>query len=105
MSKAIIQPGACGLSTTVTATMNGSGRVDLHIESECKAVRVLAENLPDVDPYAEYSFRRGLPQTLQKGIDHCSHTSCPVPVGILKAVEIAAGLNLPSDVHIRLSKE
>jgi hypothetical protein len=33
-----------------------------------------------------------------------THVACPVPVGIIKAVEIEAKLALPTDVVIKLSK-
>ena len=42
--------------------------------------------------------------TLELGEQCCAHAACPVPVGIVKAIEIAAGLNLPADVAIKLSK-
>lgn len=103
MAKAEIFPGGCGLRTTVVATKNGHG-VDLAIESECKAIRRLAEELTRVDPFQEISTRRGLPQSLELGHKHCSHAACPVPVGVIKAVEIEAGLALPADVNIKLSK-
>ncbi len=34
----------------------------------------------------------------------CSHAACPVPVGIIKAVEVEAGLALPEDAHIKVSR-
>lgn len=44
------------------------------------------------------------PKTLEMGSKHCYHTACPVPVGIIKAIEIEAGLALPKDAAIELSK-
>jgi hypothetical protein len=38
------------------------------------------------------------------GAKHCTHAACPVPVGIIKAVEVETGLALPADVSIKLSK-
>jgi hypothetical protein len=35
---------------------------------------------------------------------HCPHPACPVPSGILKAVEVAAGLALPRDASIVIRK-
>jgi hypothetical protein len=39
------------------------------------------------------------------GTKYCSHAACPVPVGIIKAIEVEAHLALPADVTIKLSKE
>jgi hypothetical protein len=32
------------------------------------------------------------------------HPACPVPVGIIKAIEMEAGLALPRDVEIRFTR-
>ena len=104
MAKAHINAGICGFGTTVETAANPGYKVSVGIDSECPAIQKLAENLTEVDAMGEISFRRGLPQTLQKGNEHCTHTACPVPVGILKAIEVAAGLALPKDVSIKVEK-
>jgi len=103
MSKAEIHAGACGFTTTVNATMNGK-MCQLAIESDCKAINKMATELTEVEPFKEISSRRQVPKTLEMGLKHCTHAACPVPAGIIKAVEIEAGLNLPVDVTIKLSK-
>ncbi len=103
MAQAEIFSGACGFTTLVKATMEGSA-CKLSIESDCEAIRRLAGALTEVNPYREISFRRGTPQALAMGAQYCNHPACPVPVGIIKAVEIAAKLNLPRDVTIKLSE-
>ena len=95
-----INSGACGLNTTVETKMNGHTCAIL-IDSECEAMRALAAELTEVDPFQEITFRGEGPKTLQLGTDHCYHTACPVPIGIIKAVEVAAGLNLPVDASIK----
>jgi hypothetical protein len=45
-----------------------------------------------------------MPKTHELGIKHFTHTACPVPVGTFMAIEIEAGLALPTDVVIKLSK-
>ena len=74
------------------------------LSSDCEAIRRLSQELTQVNPYQEISFRRAMPQTLQLGAKYCTHAACPVPVGIIKAVEIEAGLALPTDVSIKLTK-
>ena len=34
----------------------------------------------------------------------CFHTACPVPVGIIKAMEVASGLNLPKVAVVNITK-
>jgi hypothetical protein len=103
MAKAEIFSGVCGFTTVVKATMDGKV-CHLHIDSECAAIQKLAQDLTQVNPYQEISTKRAMPQTLEKGAQYCTHAACPVPVGIIKAVEVEAKLALPKDVTIKLSK-
>lgn len=103
MTKAEINAGICGFKTVVNARMNG-GHCDISITSDCSAIRRLAEVLTRVDPYREFTFRDEGPETYQLAAEYCSHAACPVPVGIIKAIEIEAKLALPADVTIKLSK-
>lgn len=81
--------------------MNGT-RCAIAIESDCDAIQRLAEELTEVEPFSEISFRRGMPSTLAMGVEHCHHAACPVPVGIIKAIEVEAGLALPANAVIEL---
>lgn len=103
MAKAEIFAGNCGFTTKVEATMEGKV-CKLSIESECSAIQKMAEELNEVEPYKEISFKRTMPRIHEAGYKFCTHAACPVPVGIIKAVEIEAKLALPTDVTIKLSK-
>jgi hypothetical protein len=103
MAKAEINAGICGFKTTVLAQSNGARSIHLTIESDCKSVCKMAQELQDVDPFREFTWRRS-PQTLQVAPQCLSHPACPVPSGIIKVIEVEAGLALPADVTIKLSK-
>jgi len=104
MAKAEIFAGICGFSTQVETKMDGD-LVNLEIQSDCSAIQKLALELTSVNPYKEISARRAVPLTLQAGLKYCTHAACPVPVGIIKAIEVEAGLALPLDVTIKVSKD
>lgn len=104
MATANINAGVCGYHTTVKAQADGNYIVALQIESQCKAIQKLAENLTEVNALNEISFRGDPPETLRKGAEFCTHAACPVPSGIVKAIEVAAGLALPATVSIELEK-
>lgn len=103
MAKAEIFAGDCGFTTTVEATMDGQV-CKLSINSECDAIRKMAVELTEVNPYQEISFKRAMPSIHAAGYKFCTHAACPVPVGIIKVVEVEAKLALPTDVTIKLSK-
>lgn len=103
MARAEITSGICGFTATVETRMQGS-KCTLLIQSDCDAIQRLAAELTEVEPFQEITFRGKGPRTLELGARHCYHPACPVPVGIIKAVEIEAGLALPADAAIRLSR-
>ena len=104
MAKSNIEAGNCGFHTTVEAEVGEDYQVILKIESDCKHIQKLAEDLKEVNALNEISFRRGSPEILAKGAQYCTHASCPVPVGIIKTVEVAAGLALPQIVKIEVEQ-
>ena len=102
MSKAVIDGGICGFRTEVVAHLDGDGCA-LDIQSDCPSIKALALELHRVDPMREISFRGEGPLTLAIAKTHCPHPACPVPAGIIKAIEVAAGLALPKGAHIEVS--
>ena len=103
MAKAEIHSGKCGFTTTVEAVMNADERVNVTITSQCKGCQKLGAALTEVDPLREITYRGGGPQVLEMASQYLAHPACPVPSGIIKAVEVAAGLALPADASIKLS--
>jgi hypothetical protein len=87
----------------VRTTTDGS-QVAVSVESECDAIQRLGEELTYVSPWQEITFRGEGPLTLKMGTKYCYHPACPVPVGIIKAIEVEAGLALPKDVVIKVAK-
>jgi hypothetical protein len=103
VARAEIRAGICGFTTSVEAENEGSV-CRLLITSDCAHIKQLAERLTEVDPFREITYRGDGPLTLRVAAECCRHPACPVPVGILKAVEVESGLALPSDVSITLNR-
>ena len=102
-AEAEIHPGKCGFQTSVEARSINE-KCELTIKSDCESVRRLAENLREVDPFQEISYRGEGPATFKKAVECRLHPACPVPAGIIKTIEVACELSLPADVHIKISK-
>lgn len=103
MAKAEVHAGICGFKTEIVTEMTEES-CKVTIQSECPAIQRMAAELTQVEPFQEISFRRKMPLTMQAATKYCTHAACPVPVGIIKAVEVEAGLALPADVQITVSK-
>ncbi|MGV8905900.1 MAG: DUF6951 family protein [Acetobacterium sp.] len=104
MAKAKISGGICSFTTTVSAEKAGRNKILLEISSNCPAFEKLGESLKEVDGMTCAFSKVGEGPIYDACRTHCKHGACPVPMGITKAVEIAAGLALPKDVTIILTK-
>jgi hypothetical protein len=101
-----VEAGICGMSATIRATSTDQfGPVTLEIESDCPHIGKLAEELTEVDPFVEIAFSGEGSKTLRLAAKYCRHAACPVPAGIIKAIEVTSGLALPKDVKIEVSQE
>ena len=104
MAKVVIRSGACGFTTTVTAEKGPDKTVRITILSDCEQVRKMQEDIGTLERmdafkgFAENPVYRSAAKRLK-------HVACPVPSGVLKALEVAAGLNLPKDAVICFEKD
>jgi len=97
--------GGCGLKTTILAESSDSQNVRLEFRSECPDIIALSGSLKEVDAYtACFGPMKDSPVYLLAS-KHCSHTGCPVPMGIIRTLEAACGLALPHEVSIQIRKE
>ena len=99
MTQVVVNPGICGMKTTVEVSQIGQGRVRLKIDSDCEIIAKIKESLAEID----------LVDAIQPPVDsvvykQCSkfrsHASCPVPMAIIKAIEVEAGMALPKPVSV-----
>jgi hypothetical protein len=100
-----IDAGVCGHTTTIKATRGEGYSAKISIESDCPQVRSLDAEIDEVDALQQIGLRKGLPSVLETAYTRCAHAACPVPAGIVKAIEVAAGLALPRDVAMRVSSD
>jgi len=95
-----VEPGICGFSCLVKAERKERRSVKLSIEgSACGQIRSLAENLPEMSVMELFVPLTRNPIFLAVEKAGC-HLSCPVPIALIKAAEIALDMALPKDVSI-----
>lgn len=102
-----IQAGICGFRTHVTASAQRARLVSFTLDTDCETVAALAAALKEhgaFDAFDEIDSRTesGLMAVVRAHLKGCC-AGCAVPVGIFKAMQVAAGLALPKDIEIGLS--
>lgn len=103
--QATIHAGVCGFVTDVTATADDDTQVVFEVVSPCGNIQGLAARLPVVDAYAEIGagFDGEIHRAARAALRGCC-SGCVVPNGIFKAMQIAGGLALPSDIGMEFRR-
>ena len=104
MAKCKINGGICGFVTIVKAENADNEKVSLKITSDCPNIKKIAKELTEIDPYDEIFKRAISTKVYEIASKHSPHLSCVVPSGILKTIEVAAGLALPQKATIEVEK-
>lgn len=99
-----IDPGICGLMTTLEVVAEDGMNAKFSCESDCPHIKALIEACPEVNGYEEIFAPYGQGKIAQAASIHCSHAACPVPTAMLKGVEIVCSLALPKDATIIIEK-
>jgi hypothetical protein len=100
-----VNPGICGLCSTIKCDSDDMQEVKLDFKTDCPSLKPLEQELDTVDGY-EICFAKlgdGLVYELCHG--YCKHPGCPVPAALIKGIEVACGLALPKDAEIKIEKK
>lgn len=103
MTTVKVTAGACGFVTLVKAKKGEKRTVRIEMKSDCEAVDDLAFVFEEMEPLGIKDIMSTNPEknrVLQSATEKLPHSACPVPVAIIKAAEVALGLNVPSSVTI-----
>lgn len=99
MTGVIVNSGICGFSVRIMVVMEKDKKIHVFLETECEMVKRMLEDISILDMRAAFSgFARN--PVYRSAAMHLRHVACPVPCGILKAVEVEAGVCIPRDVSI-----
>jgi sorbitol-specific phosphotransferase system component IIBC len=99
MTRVSIDPGICGFPTTVEIEKTGKRQFRVTLTTECEKLGQLASQIETLDLVD--AFKQAKDSRLYDVVADCViHPACPAPVGIIKALEVEAGLALARNVTI-----
>jgi len=95
-----VEPGICGFSCQVEARQKDKHNAIVEIRgSECELIQKLDGSLKEVS--LSTVFKPHTKNPVFKAAEKAGcHLTCPVPVAVLKAAEVALELALPQDACI-----
>ena len=104
MTTVVVNSGACGFTVTIKATKGKDRTIEVTLETDCEMVQKMQGDIAVVERMAALgAFGSG--PVHRSAAKHLRHAACPVPSGILKAIETETGMNVPRDATIVFKKE
>lgn len=103
MTSVLVNPGVCGFQTNIVVAQADKRQFDIKLTTECELVNQLAQYITTLN--IEEAFIRVQDSKLYEAVSSCSlHPSCPIPVAIIKALEVEAGIALARDITINFDR-
>jgi len=100
-----VTPGICGLVARIECRADEAYNASITLESACPRAQEfggLVQQIAVLDEIGRtFADSRVYSAASAAGL----HLACPLPMAILKAIEVATGLGLPADVHLTLRRE
>ena len=106
MTTVEIHSGICGFTTTVTAEAKPGYKAVFNMDTQCANWKRVNDALgnTEINVMGELFKNKATgtvdSQILDLALKTIPHVSCPVISGLLKALEVSAGLALPKDATI-----
>ena len=99
-----VEPGICGFSCHVEARRQDKQHASVEIiGSECELIQKMAENLKEIT--LNDIFVPHTKNSVYKAAERAGcHLTCPVPIALLKAAEVALELALPREASIKFEQ-
>ncbi|MEJ5378418.1 MAG: hypothetical protein WHX93_17735 [bacterium] len=94
-----VEPGVCGFLCDVCARREGRWSVGLEIRSECKHIKSMGQRLTTIAMKGLFAPITSNPVYRAAESAGC-HASCPVPLAVIKAAEVAMDMAVARDVRI-----
>lgn len=98
MTRLIVDPGACGFTCEIEIQKVGKYQVTVNIQSKCKQINKLAQNVTEVDFLEIYRGSYGQNYISQSAARCKLHPSCVIPCALIKAIEAELGMAVKKDV-------
>lgn len=108
-AKVEVDAGVCGFRTSGVVVSSDEQLITFEVSSDCEKIRDLLALMgkePPIDAYQEINpaGESAVMAAARRSLKGCC-AGCAVPVGLFKAMQVAAGLALPMEVHIAVTGE
>jgi hypothetical protein len=100
--KVTVDAGVCKMITVIKAKTNEDGFVELDIDSTCPNILRVSWALKPEFAFMVVEAPMNKTQVYKISSRELPHAACPVPSGIIKAIEVAGELGIKRDCSIKI---
>jgi len=98
-----VEPGVCRFTAKIVGWMEG-GELKCEIQSGCKYVQEFAQALQPIGAMEVMKMPFSANPVYIAGGETLKHSTCPLPMAVLKVFEVAGGLGLKRDITVVFEK-
>ncbi|MGA8571166.1 MAG: DUF6951 family protein [Desulfobaccales bacterium] len=98
MTRLIVEPGACGFTCKIEVQKVGKYQVSINVQSQCEQIKKLANGVTEIDFLEINRVPYGQNYISQSSARCKLHPSCPIPCGLIKAIEAELGMAVKKNV-------
>jgi hypothetical protein len=98
-----VDVGVCRFNCDIKA-YTIDGKIRCVLESECDCVMEFNRRLHDIDPCSALKMPYCENEIFKIAGEILAHSTCPIPIAIIKCVEVASGMALARDMSITFEK-
>ena len=102
MTNVTVEAGSCGFKVMIKVSKLSARRVNIDIIGDCEMDGSFGENLANLDWHSVLA-NSGNTLLCKYASRYIKHASCPVPIAVLKAIEIEVGIAVARDVIIHFN--
>ncbi|MFP4642638.1 MAG: DUF6951 family protein [Dehalococcoidia bacterium] len=104
MTRVVVDPGVCSMNAAIEVTKINRRRFGIKVTTDCEMITRMGESLTEIRP--DDILNHQVNSRVYQCASECQvHTSCPIPMAILKAAEVEAGLALPRPVTVQFQPQ
>lgn len=104
MAVVVVTPGNCNFAARIAATADPEGNVRVTVNSDCPRVNEYATGIGSLSATCGAGRKCADFFVHEPAARANLHPACLIPVAVLKALEVAAGLAQPQDVTLHFEE-
>ncbi len=98
-----VKPGICGFETAIYVSKHSRNNVKIEIKTQCEFVQEFAKQVRQIS-WKDALTRIDQSIIYKEAAKTIKHTACPIPMVVLKAIEVEIGVALPENITIEFCK-